>query len=156
MATYVQLGAVRTWYDEHGDGDPLVLMHGGLVDARFFEPNLGPLAERFHVTALDLPGFGESRGPTRPWGTFDYAEFVESFLERIELPKATLVGHSFGGKTSIALASRRPDLVQKLVLVDSAGIVPRRGVGYYARVYLVKAARRLRMTRLVTILPSSV
>jgi hypothetical protein len=46
MATYVQLGAVKTWYDEHGQGEPLVLLDGGLVDARFFEPNLAPLAER--------------------------------------------------------------------------------------------------------------
>jgi pimeloyl-ACP methyl ester carboxylesterase len=49
MATYVQLGAVKTWYDEHGAGPPLVLLHGGLVDARFFQPNLPALAEHFHL-----------------------------------------------------------------------------------------------------------
>ena len=47
MAQYVQLGDVHTWYDEHGDGEPLMLMHGGLVDSRFMEPNLGPLSERW-------------------------------------------------------------------------------------------------------------
>jgi pimeloyl-ACP methyl ester carboxylesterase len=56
MAEYVQLDALRTWNDEQGSGDPLVLMHGGLVDARFFEPNLGPLAERFHVYAPERHG----------------------------------------------------------------------------------------------------
>jgi pimeloyl-ACP methyl ester carboxylesterase len=50
MATYVRLGAVRTWHDEHGEGGPLVLLHGGLVDARFFGPNLPALAEHFHVS----------------------------------------------------------------------------------------------------------
>ena len=49
MATYVQLGAVKTWYDEHGQGDPLVLLHGGLADARFFAPNRPALAEDFHL-----------------------------------------------------------------------------------------------------------
>jgi pimeloyl-ACP methyl ester carboxylesterase len=60
MATYVQLGAVKTWYDEHGQGGPLVLLHGGLVDARFFEPNLAPLAERFHVYTPERRGHGHT------------------------------------------------------------------------------------------------
>ena len=60
MGKYVQLGPVRTWYDEQGDGDPLVLMHGGLVDARFFEPNIGPLAERFHVFIPERRGHGHT------------------------------------------------------------------------------------------------
>jgi pimeloyl-ACP methyl ester carboxylesterase len=51
---------VKAWYDEHGSGDPLVLMHGGLVDARFFEPNLGPLAERFHVYMPERRGHGHT------------------------------------------------------------------------------------------------
>jgi pimeloyl-ACP methyl ester carboxylesterase len=54
----VQLGAVKTWYDEHGQGEPLVLMHGGLVDARFFEPNLPALAEHFHVSTPERRGHG--------------------------------------------------------------------------------------------------
>jgi pimeloyl-ACP methyl ester carboxylesterase len=60
MAEYVQLGTVKTWYDEHGSGDRLVLMHGGLVDARFFEPNLDALAERFHVYTPERRGHGHT------------------------------------------------------------------------------------------------
>ena len=55
MAEYVQLGAVRTWYDEHGDGDPLVLLHGGLVDARWFEPNLAPPSWLSYTFRWDEP-----------------------------------------------------------------------------------------------------
>jgi pimeloyl-ACP methyl ester carboxylesterase len=58
VAGYVDLPGVRTWYDELGSGDPLVLLHGGLADARFFEHNVGPLAERFHVFAPDQRGHG--------------------------------------------------------------------------------------------------
>ena len=58
MGEYVQLGAVRTWYAEHGAGPPLVLLHGGLVDARFFGPNLGPLAERFRDGWMLVPRTG--------------------------------------------------------------------------------------------------
>ena len=49
MGTYIELGPVTTWYEELGEGEPLVLLHGRLVDARFFSRTLPPLAEHFHV-----------------------------------------------------------------------------------------------------------
>ena len=70
MGTYVQLGEVKTWYDEHGSGDPLVLMHGGLVDARFFAPNLraaGRALPRLHAGAARArahAGRDPARSPT--------------------------------------------------------------------------------------------
>ena len=54
------MNEVRTWYEERGAGDPLVLLHGGLVDARFFEHSIGPLAEHFHVFATDLRTHGHT------------------------------------------------------------------------------------------------
>ena len=56
MGQYTQLEPVRTWYDERGEGAALVLMHGGLVDAQFFAPNTGPLAERFRVLTPGTAG----------------------------------------------------------------------------------------------------
>lgn len=125
-----------------GTGPPVVLLHGW--GARIESWGLVPaiLAERFTVVAVDLPGFGETPLGERPWGVTDYADFVERLLETLRLGPVTLVGHSHGGRVSIALAARHPTLIGKLVLVDSAGIVPRRGPRYYARVYAVKAARR--------------
>ena len=60
MGTYVQTGDVQTWFAEYGQGDPLVLLHGGLVDARFFDPNLDALAERFHVFTPERRGHGHT------------------------------------------------------------------------------------------------
>jgi len=60
METYVQTGDVRTWYADYGQGDPLVLLHGGLVDARFFEPNLDALADHFHVFTPERRGHGHT------------------------------------------------------------------------------------------------
>jgi hypothetical protein len=60
MATYVELGAVKTWYDEHGQGDPLALLHGGLADARFFTPNLPALAEHVHLSTPERRGHGHT------------------------------------------------------------------------------------------------
>ncbi len=126
-----------------GAGQPVVLLHGWGGQIASFGPIPDILGSRFRVVAVDLPGFGATPLPSSPWGTLDYADFMVSFLRQSELAPCTLVGHSFGGKVSLALAARNPELVSKLILVDSAGIRPPRGPGYYARVGLVKGARRL-------------
>ncbi len=60
MADYLELPGGSVWYDERGAGDPLVLVHGGAVDSRFFDHNVGPLAERFRVITTDLWGHGRT------------------------------------------------------------------------------------------------
>ena len=69
MARYVQTGAVHTWYDEHGAGEPLVLLHGGLVDARWFEPTSlrwrsGSTSTRRSAAATGTPPTSTVRSPT--------------------------------------------------------------------------------------------
>ncbi|HEY4602712.1 MAG TPA: alpha/beta hydrolase [Blastococcus sp.] len=118
MATYVQLGAVRTWYDEHGDGDPLVLMHGGLVDARFFEPNLGPLAERFHVYTPERRGHGHTPDVDGPITYQLMADDTIAFLDKVVGGPAHLVGHSDGAFVAMLVAMQRPDLVDRLVMIS--------------------------------------
>jgi pimeloyl-ACP methyl ester carboxylesterase len=126
-----------------GAGQPVVLLHGWGGQIASFGPIPAQLAERFRVIAIDLPGFGESPVPGRPWGARDYGDSIAALLTQLGTSPVVLVGHSHGGRTAIALAADHPELVRKLVLIDSAGIVPRRGSRYYARIYLIKAARRL-------------
>lgn len=116
--TYVQLGAVKTWYDESGSGDPLVLMHGGLVDARFFEPNLGPLAERFHVYTPEQRGHGHTPDVEGPINYQLMADDTIAFLDKVVGEPADLVGHSNGGFVAILVAMQRPELVKRLVLIS--------------------------------------
>jgi pimeloyl-ACP methyl ester carboxylesterase len=118
MATYVQTGAVNTWYDERGDGDPLVLLHGGLLDARFFEPNLGPLAERFHVYLPERRGQGHTADVEGPITYRIMAEDTISFLEAVIGGPADLVGHSDGAFVAMLVALHRPDLVNRLVMIS--------------------------------------
>ena len=118
MAEYVQLGAVKTWYDEHGSGDPLVLMHGGLVDARFFEPNLGALAEHFHVYTPERRGHGHTPDVPGPITYQLMADDTIAFLEKLVGEPADLVGHSDGAFTAILVAMQRPELVKRLVLIS--------------------------------------
>jgi pimeloyl-ACP methyl ester carboxylesterase len=118
MAQYVQLGAVRTWYDDHGDGEPLVLMHGGLTDSRFLEPNLGPLAERFHVYTPDRRGHGRTPDVDGPITYQLMADDTISFLEQVVGGPAHLVGHSDGAVVAMLVAMQRPDLVRRLAMIS--------------------------------------
>jgi pimeloyl-ACP methyl ester carboxylesterase len=118
MAQYVQLGAVRTWYDEHGAGDPLVLLHGGLVDARFFEPNLRPLSERFHVYTPERRGHGHTPDVEGPITYQLMADDTIAFLEQVVGGPAALVGHSDGAVIAMLVAMQRPELVNRLVMIS--------------------------------------
>lgn len=118
MATYVQTGPVNTWYDEHGAGAPLVLLHGGLVDSRFFEPNIPALAERFHVYTPERRGQGHTPDVPGPI-TYDVmAADTVAFLEAVIGGPADLVGHSDGAFVAMRVAMLRPELVNRLVMIS--------------------------------------
>jgi pimeloyl-ACP methyl ester carboxylesterase len=118
MATYVQLGDVKTWYDEHGAGDPLVLMHGGLVDARFFAANIGALAERFHVYTPERRGHGHTPDVEGPITYQVMADDTIAFLDAVVSEPADLVGHSDGAFVAMLVAMQRPELVKRLVMIS--------------------------------------
>ena len=118
MGEYVQLGAVKTWYDEQGSGDPLVLMHGGLSDARFFEANTPALAERFHVYTPERRGHGHTPDVEGPINYQLMADDTIAFLETVVGQPAELVGHSDGAFTAMLVAMQRPELVNRLVLIS--------------------------------------
>jgi pimeloyl-ACP methyl ester carboxylesterase len=119
MGTYVQLGEVNTWYDEHGSGDPLVLMHGGLVDARWFEPNLAALAEHFHVYTPERRGHGHTPDVPGPITYQLMADDTIAFLEAVVGEPAILVGHSNGAFVAMLVAMQRAELVTRLVMISS-------------------------------------
>lgn len=139
----VEVAGLPIHYLATGRGKTITFLHGWGGEAASFGPVPTILADRFHSIVVDLPGFGRTPPPPAAWGTFEYADCLASFLRQIDVAPCALVGHSFGGRVSLALAARYPDLVEKLILVDSAGIVPHRGLNYYVKIYLVKTVRRL-------------
>jgi pimeloyl-ACP methyl ester carboxylesterase len=118
MATSIELSNVSTWYDERGEGDPLVLLHGGAVDARFFDPNIAGLAARFHVFAPDLRGHGHTPDVEGPFTYEALAQDAIEFVEAAVGGPAHLVGHSVGAGVALHVAVCRPDLVRKLILIS--------------------------------------
>jgi pimeloyl-ACP methyl ester carboxylesterase len=118
MAVYEELGDVRTWYDEHGEGEPLVLLHPGGADARAWAPNLDPLAEHFHVFTPERRGHGRTPDIDGPMTYELMAEDTIAFLEGVVGGPARLVGCSAGASVALLVALRRPDLVDHVVLVS--------------------------------------
>jgi len=87
-------------------------------------------------------GFGQSQEPGDVWGVEEYTRAIEELVRRLEIERPSLLGHSFGGRVGILYASRHPE-VDRLILVDAAGIKPRRTFTYYRKVYTFKAMKWL-------------
>lgn len=117
MATYVDLDGVSTWYDEHGTGDPLVLLHPALVDSRAFAPNLPALAAHFRTFTPERRGHGHTPDVDGAITFEAMAHDTIRFLEEVVGGPARLVGCSDGAVVAILVALRRPDLVTRLVFV---------------------------------------
>ncbi len=117
MAGYADVDGLRTWYNEHGDGEPLVMLHPGGVDSRAFEPNIQNLAKRFHVFTPERRGHGHTPDADGPITFEIMAQDTVRFLEEVVGGPALLLGCSDGAVVALLVALRRPDLVNRLVFV---------------------------------------
>ena len=115
----IQVNGLDVRYYTAGQGDPLVVIHGGAGDARTWMKNIVALAERYTVYAPDLPGFGDSQPLAGEYYIPELAEFVGSFSDCLELENFHLVGHSLGGGIALNYALESPHKIKKLVLVSS-------------------------------------
>jgi UDP-N-acetylmuramoyl-tripeptide--D-alanyl-D-alanine ligase len=143
---FLQLDGHRLAYRASGEGrgaPPVVLLHGWGASIEAVAPIQDGLDSEFQIISFDLPGFGQSDVPPATWGSQEYAELIKQALDHLELTKVSLIGHSRGGAVSIALATRWPELVDRLVLANSAGIRHALPPLRRARVLAFKAARRL-------------
>lgn len=132
---------LNVWYKQTGEGAPIVLLHGWGCDLNIFKSIQDNLEKNFKVYAIDLPGFGRSDAPKEVWGVKEYTSFIKEFFILESIKKPIIVGHSFGGRISILYSSQNP--VDKVILVDSAGIKPKRKLKYYFKVFLYKAIKKI-------------
>ncbi|MGK2955235.1 MAG: alpha/beta fold hydrolase [Solirubrobacterales bacterium] len=109
-------------YHRMGEGPPLVLIHGITSSSRTWKSVMPRLAEKYTVIAPDLLGHGRSAKPQGDYSLGAYASGMRDLLVALEIPKATIVGHSLGGGIALQYAYQFPDRVGRLVLVDTGGI----------------------------------
>lgn len=143
MEKTIDIEGVKLRYEVDGSGaQPVIVLHGwGCTAATVRMLAQASLHPSTTVYNLDLPGFGGSSEPSTVWGIDDYTSLLEKFVDNLGIKNPYIIGHSFGGRMGIVYASRNN--VGKLVLVDSAGIKPRRSPKYYFKVYSYKLAKRL-------------
>jgi 2-hydroxy-6-oxonona-2,4-dienedioate hydrolase len=111
-------------YYEQGHGANVIFLHGLGGEASNWAANIGPVGEGFHVYALDQIGFGHSDKPLVDYKIATFVDFLRGFMQELKIPKATLVGNSLGGWIAVEFAVQHPEMVDELVLVDAAGLLP--------------------------------
>ena len=120
----------------------VLVLHGWGACIEAVYPIVAGLSPVARVHALDLPGFGDTEPPPEPWGVEDYQRFVAAYMDVAGIEQATIVGHSNGGRIAIRMAATEPRRVAKLVLVDAAGIRPKRTFRWYRRVAMAKTGKQ--------------
>lgn len=148
MGNFADINGVHLHFRDTGkrDGSPVVIMHGWGCNVDTVASIENALADTHRVINIDLPGHGLSSEPPllpdgKPWGVEEYALLVESLIKSLNLVKPALVGHSYGGRIAIWLGAKLE--LEKIVLVDAAGIKPKRPLKYYVKVYSFKTWKRL-------------
>lgn len=122
---YAQAGDIRIHYNEVGEGDAVIFLHGGGPGAtswsNFFK-NVGVVSEQYRCLLVDQPGFGKSDSVTmtEPRSTVN-ARAIRDLMDVLGIEKASLIGNSMGGATSITFAVDYPDRIDKLIVMGSGG-----------------------------------
>lgn len=111
-----------THYERRGSGRVLIMLHGWADTLQTFNLLLAELGESYDIVRLDLPGFGATQAPGEVWNLDAYAQFVASFLQKIDVSDYVLVGHSNGGAVAIRGVGAGVLKPQKLVLLASSGV----------------------------------
>lgn len=134
----INVNGLNINYEVSGEGKEIILLHGWLCSLETMKPIAQALENNFKVYNVDLPGFGKSDMLRETYNTNMFGDFLNNFVEQLKIKNPILIGHSNGGRTIINYAGRKLGKIDKIVLIDSAGIKPKRTIGYYMRVYTFK------------------
>ena len=122
---YAEVNGINLYYETHGAGRPMILLHGGLGSGEMFGPILPTLAEHHQVIAVDLQGHGRTADIDRPIDIRLMADDIAALIDHLGLEKPDVVGYSLGGGVAFITAVKHPEKVGRLV-VASAQHPPRR------------------------------
>ena len=133
---HVAANGINYYYEIHGKGEPLLLLHGGLGSIDLFEPDLPALAKSRRVIAVDLHGHGRTELGDRPISLIDMGDDMAAILKSLGFGQVDVLGYSLGGGVGLRLAVQHPAMVRRLALV-SAGFAQ---AGFYPELLPMQAA----------------
>jgi len=116
--SYADVNGLSLYYEEHGSGEPLVLLHGGISAGEMFEAIMPELSAKRRVITVDLQGHGGTADIDRPLRPESMADDVAALIEHLGLAQADVMGYSLGGAVALRTAIQHPQLVRRLVLVS--------------------------------------
>ncbi len=127
------------------DAETVILLQGWGTDLGVYDSVANAINEKYRFVQFDLPGFGASDEPREAWNVDAYADFFCKFMQALDIKKATLIGHSYGGRIIIKLASREsiPFEIKNIVLIDSAGIMPKRSLKQRYKIRKYKIIKKI-------------
>lgn len=116
---YAPVNGLRLYYEIYGNGQPLVLLHGGLGAIEMFGPQLQVLAKTRQVIAVDLQGHGRTADTDRPLSVEFMADDIAALLKHLNVKQADIVGYSLGGGVALQTVLRHPGMVRKIVAIST-------------------------------------
>lgn len=149
-----KIDSIAVNYIDEGEGEIVLLLHGWGANITLYAGIIGVLSQNHRVIALDMPGFGRTPEPPEPWCVDDYVNFVIKFIASFGFMKFGVVVHSFGGRVFFKMNAREnlPFTIEKAVLIDSAGILPRKSFGQKVSLRCYKIARAIMSTKVLRFL----
>lgn len=111
---------IHTYYEQKGEGTPLILIHGGGTTHRMWEPQVSYFSQRFKVLSYDVRGHGQSGGSPRKYSCNLYADDLKALIDFLKIEQPVLCGLSLGGMIAQAFAVKNPEAIRGLILADTA------------------------------------
>ena len=128
----IKVKSIDVNYIQYGEGKDILLLHGWGQNIEMMRMLGDPFANRYRITILDLPGFGESDEPKQPWNMTKYSEMLEEFIKLVGIEKPIMIGHSFGGRLAIRYSANHS--VEKVILFGSPCIRIQKNQPLYVKI----------------------
>ncbi len=138
----ITIDGLKIEYTEKGSGTPILLLHGWGSSFEVYKGIMATLENRCRIVALNFPGCGNSDTMNEPWNINDYCDFVLKFIKAVNLENPIMIGHSHGGRVILKMASDGMVNPPKIVLLDSAGLIPKKSFKQKFRAKSFKAIKR--------------
>ena len=139
---FIEVKGLNTEYIIEGEGQDVLLLHGWNSSFDVYKGIIGSLKHKCRLTALNFPGCGKTDTMENPWNLDDYCEYVLEFIEKTGLNNPILIGHSHGGRVILKLTACGRLNPPKIVLLDSAGLIPKKSLKQKFRAKSFKVIKR--------------